>query len=67
MSKYMMGGVAGTKEDQTRALTAYVLVAMLESFQMMRDNTPVCNSMGNIEIEKKNGEFEIRHFNILIQ
>lgn len=37
----MMGGVAGSKEDKTRALTAYVLVAMLESFQMMKDNTPV--------------------------
>jgi hypothetical protein len=38
----MMGGVIGSKSDKKRALTAYVLVSMLESFKMMRERTPVC-------------------------
>ena len=37
----MQGGVASSKADQRRALTAYVLVAMLESFKMMKERTPV--------------------------
>ena len=37
----MMGGVAGSKEDKKRALTAYVLLSMLESFKMMKERTPV--------------------------
>ena len=37
----MQGGVSGGREEKTRALTAYVLVAMLESFKMMRERTPV--------------------------
>ncbi|XP_052796597.1 alpha-2-macroglobulin-like protein 1 isoform X1 [Mya arenaria] len=40
LSKYMMGGVGASQEDHKRALTAYVLTAMLESFQMMRERTP---------------------------
>lgn len=40
LSKYMMGGVAGSSGDRKRALTAYVLVTMLESFKMMVERTP---------------------------
>ena len=37
----MQGGVTSSNEEKTRVLTAYVLVAMLESFKMMRERTPV--------------------------
>ncbi|XP_052277894.1 murinoglobulin-2-like isoform X2 [Dreissena polymorpha] len=40
LGKYMMGGVGANKKGHRQALTAYVLVAMLESFQMMRERTP---------------------------
>ena len=30
-----------SKESKRRALTAYILVAMLESFKMMKEKTPV--------------------------
>ncbi|KAL4228109.1 Ovostatin-like [Mactra antiquata] len=40
LSKYMMGGVIGSNKDKKRALTAYVLVGMLESFRMMKERTP---------------------------
>ena len=41
VGKYMQGGVVGSREEKARALTAYVLVSMLESFKMMRERTPV--------------------------
>ena len=37
----MQGGVASSREEKARSLTAYVLVSMLESFKMMRERTPV--------------------------
>ena len=33
--------VVSSNEGKIRGLTAYVLVAMLESFKMMREETPV--------------------------
>lgn len=53
IGKYMQGGVVGSGEEKTRALTAYVLVAMLESFRMMRERTPpfIALAVKCIEVE----------------
>ncbi|KAL3865687.1 hypothetical protein ACJMK2_043051 [Sinanodonta woodiana] len=59
LTKYMQGGVAGDKTN--KALTAFILAAMMESFAMMRNQAPpfVSKAVRCLDISKLNDTYTL--------